>query len=158
MSQVNGEPVEISTRMQPGEWTEESLAELTGSYQQKLGEMGAPAAEIVTKVDHADDGSVRVHVSWQHHGSHTYASLNQSVPGEATTARGNGEAIPPGGTSDDSQGLGAVLGDAERSAIDDPPTARAEASGQEQNDPKLLIYTDAEGETYVEEQDSRPRD
>lgn len=158
MSLHNGEPVEISTRMQPGEWTEESLAELTASYQRKLAEMGAPAAEILTKVKHADDGSVRVHVSWQHRGSHTYASLNQNEAGEAANARGHGEAIPAGEASDDSQGLGAVLGDAERSAIDEPPAARAVSAEREQEVPNLLIYTDAEGETYVEDPGSAARD
>lgn len=64
MSLYQPEPVEISTRMRPGEWTEESLEHLVGTYHQRIMEMGASAADIVTEIDRNDDGSVRVAVSW----------------------------------------------------------------------------------------------
>ena len=64
MSLYQPEPVEISTRMRPGEWTEASLAELVNTYRTRIGEMGAPAADIVTDVERNDDGSVKVAVSW----------------------------------------------------------------------------------------------
>lgn len=64
MSLYQPEPVEISTRMRPGEWTEESLAELVSTYRTRVEEMGAPAAEVATDIERSDDGSVKVVVSW----------------------------------------------------------------------------------------------
>ncbi|MET1089200.1 MAG: hypothetical protein ABWY04_19115 [Arthrobacter sp.] len=64
MSLYQPEPVEISTRMRPGEWTEASLEELVNSYRQRILEMGATATDVVTDVDRSEDGSVRVAVSW----------------------------------------------------------------------------------------------
>jgi hypothetical protein len=64
MTLYQPEPVEISTRMRPGEWTEASLEELVNSYRKRILEMGASAADIVTDIDRNDDGSVRVAVSW----------------------------------------------------------------------------------------------
>lgn len=64
MSLYQPEPVEISTRMRPGEWTEASLEELVANYRTRIAEMGASAADIVTDVERNDDGSVRVAVSW----------------------------------------------------------------------------------------------
>lgn len=147
------EPVEISTRMRPGEWTRESLEELVGSYQQKLREMGAPEQDIKTAVETPEDGSVKVHVSWQHAGVHTVANMDQgqSSVEEAESSRGHGENIPPGETTQDSQGLGAVFGDAERSAIDDPPTSRSTEAGVNGPQSAFRVLTDEEGKTYVED-------
>jgi hypothetical protein len=64
MSLYQPEPVEISTRMRPGEWTEESLEALVSTYRERIMEMGASAGDVVTAIDRADDGSVRVAVSW----------------------------------------------------------------------------------------------
>jgi hypothetical protein len=64
MSLYQPEPVEISTRMRPGEWTEASLEELVANYRTRIAEMGASATDIVTDVERNDDGSVRVAVSW----------------------------------------------------------------------------------------------
>jgi hypothetical protein len=64
MSLYQPEPVEISTRMRPGEWTEDSLEELVNSYRQRIVEMGASITDVVTDVERGDDGSVRVAVSW----------------------------------------------------------------------------------------------
>ncbi len=64
MTLYQPEPVEISTRMRPGEWTEESLAELTDSYRTRITEMGANAGDIVTNIERNDNGSVLVTVSW----------------------------------------------------------------------------------------------
>jgi hypothetical protein len=64
MSLYQPEPVEISTRMRPGEWTEASLEELVNNYRQRIVEMGANATDVVTDVERGDDGSVRVAVSW----------------------------------------------------------------------------------------------
>ncbi|MDF2050619.1 hypothetical protein [Arthrobacter sp. Cr_A7] len=64
MSLYQPEPVEISTRMRPGEWTEASLEELVNTYRTRIVEMGASASEVVTDIERNDDGSVRVAVSW----------------------------------------------------------------------------------------------
>lgn len=58
------EPVEISTRMRPGEWTDATLAELVASYRAKILDMGASASEVVEEIEKHDDGSVKVNVSW----------------------------------------------------------------------------------------------
>ncbi|MFQ4148149.1 hypothetical protein AAGW05_05545 [Arthrobacter sp. LAPM80] len=127
------------------------MSELTASYQRQLHEMGAPKQEVVTEVRQPEDGSAHVRVSWMHRGAHTFSTLNQNEPSEAVTARGNGEDIPQGSATADSQGLGAVLGDAERSSIDEPPTERAADAEKHQQTPDLIMYTTSEGETYVEE-------
>ena len=149
----NAEPVEISTRMRPGEWTDESLQELVGSYQQKLREMGAPEQQIVTAVQTPDDGSAEVHVSWARAGVTTFSDLEQgrSAVAEAENARGDGESIPQGEATRDSKGLGAVLGDAERSAIDEPASSRSVEAGTGGPVPDLLVRTDKHGNTYVED-------
>jgi hypothetical protein len=64
MSLYQPEPVEISTRMRPGEWTEASLEELVSTYRQRIVEMGASVTDVVTDIERGDDGSVRVAVSW----------------------------------------------------------------------------------------------
>ncbi|MBT2535517.1 hypothetical protein [Arthrobacter sp. ISL-69] len=64
MTLYQPEPVEISTRMRPGEWTESSLEELVTSYRAKLMGMGAGPADVITEVERDDDGSVSVAVSW----------------------------------------------------------------------------------------------
>lgn len=64
MTLYQPEPVEISTRMRPGEWTESSLEELVTTYRAKILAMGASASEVVTDVERNDDGSVEVAVSW----------------------------------------------------------------------------------------------
>jgi hypothetical protein len=64
MTLYQPEPVEISTRMRPGEWTESSLEELVTTYRAKILGMGAAASEVATEVLRNDDGSVAVTVSW----------------------------------------------------------------------------------------------
>ena len=64
MTLYQPEPVEISTRMRPGEWTESSLEELVTSYRAKLMEMGAGPTDVITEVERDDDGSISVAVSW----------------------------------------------------------------------------------------------
>ncbi|MFC9770506.1 MULTISPECIES: hypothetical protein [unclassified Pseudarthrobacter] len=64
MTLYQPEPVEISTRMRPGEWTEASLEELVASYRARIVDMGASPADVVTDVERNDDGSVKVAVSW----------------------------------------------------------------------------------------------
>jgi hypothetical protein len=78
MTLYQPEPVEISTRMRPGEWTEDSLVELVDTYRARMAEMGAPAAEVVTEIERNDDGSVKVVVSWT---KPAIAGNEDSVPG-----------------------------------------------------------------------------
>ncbi|MGO4237316.1 hypothetical protein [Pseudarthrobacter sp. YAF2] len=78
MSLYQPEPVEISTRIRPGEWTEESLAELVITYRARIAEMGAPPTEVATDIERNDDGSVKVVVSWV---KAAIAGDEDSVPG-----------------------------------------------------------------------------
>lgn len=149
----DGEPVEISTRMRPGEWTQESLTELLGSYQAKLRAMGAAEAEIETFVETPDDGSAKVKVSWRHLGVQTFADMAQNALPESDNSRGHGEAIPAGDATQDSKGLGAFLGDAERSAIDEPPSRRALDAENQLPDPGIVVITTDDGRTYVEDEE-----
>jgi hypothetical protein len=61
---VPEEPVEISTRMRPGEWTEESLLEHIEDYKQQIRGMGAKESQIVVNVERTEAGAARVLVSW----------------------------------------------------------------------------------------------
>ena len=79
MTLYQPEPVEISTRMRPGEWTESSLEELVTTYRAKLMGMGASVADIVTEVDRNDDGSVRVFVAWRKDDAPNEAATGQAV-------------------------------------------------------------------------------
>jgi hypothetical protein len=151
MNENISEPVEISTRMRPGEWTRETLTELVGAYQQKLKEMGAPDSEIETTVDTPEDGSAQVNVTWIRTGIHTLATTRPTTTEESENSRGHGERMRPGDATQDSQGLGAVLGDAERSPIDGPPTERAAAGEDNQAGPDFVVYTGEDGKSYVED-------
>lgn len=64
MTLYQPEPVEISTRIRPGEWTEESLVALEASYREQLLGMGAAANEIDVVIDRDDGGGVSVVASW----------------------------------------------------------------------------------------------
>lgn len=77
MSLHQPEPVEISTRMRPGEWSETSLEQLVDTYRARIVEMGASPTDIHTDVQRNDDGSVKVVVSWIKTGDMT--------PGGSTT-------------------------------------------------------------------------
>ncbi|MFJ4210247.1 hypothetical protein ACIPY2_17475 [Paenarthrobacter sp. NPDC089675] len=65
---VPTEPVEISTRMRPGEWTEESLAAHIEEYKQQIRGMGAAESEIVTEVERTEQGAAKVVVRWDRRG------------------------------------------------------------------------------------------
>ncbi len=147
----SSEPIEISTRMRQGEWSQESLAELLGSYQNKLREMGAPDDQIKTNVETTDDGAANVHVSWQRTGAYTIAETGQTTVEEAENSRGHGENIAPNETTEAAKGLGAILGDAERSPIDAPPTLRAMEAEQQQEVGDYVVFTDDDGNTHVED-------
>lgn len=151
MNESTNEPVEISTRMQEGEWTEESLSQLVGAYEEKMLEMGAPRNEIETTVEQLDNGAVDVHVGWRRSGVQTFSETGRTGTQEAENARGDGEQIPVGEVTQDSQGLGAVLGDAERSAIDEPATVRSEQAKKDQPPADFVVFTTDEGKSYVED-------
>ncbi|MFF1830288.1 hypothetical protein [Paenarthrobacter sp. NPDC058040] len=61
---VPTEPVEISTRMRPGEWTEESLLEHIEDYKQQIRDMGASESQIITEVERTEEGAAKVVVRW----------------------------------------------------------------------------------------------
>lgn len=78
MTLYQPEPVEISTRMRPGEWTEESLTALVASYRDELLGMGASATEIEIVTDRDEHGGVNVVATWI-----KAAALDEGpVPGE----------------------------------------------------------------------------
>lgn len=64
MSLYQPEPVEISTRMRPGEWTERTLEALIAGYRDKLQAMGADPSEIDVVTDRDDRGGVSVVATW----------------------------------------------------------------------------------------------
>jgi hypothetical protein len=78
MTQYQPEPVEISTRMRAGEWTEASLSELVATYTQKLQGMGAGPGEIDVVTDRDEGGGVSVVATWK-----KAAGNGGEVPGEA---------------------------------------------------------------------------
>lgn len=69
MTGENSEPVEISSRMRPGERAPDTLA------------------GVVTPMGQAEDRSMHVLLSWLHRGLHIFANLNQNEVGKAPTAR-----------------------------------------------------------------------
>ena len=163
MTAENAEPVEISTRFRPGEWTEASLTALTASYQEKIVAMGAASEDIATSIVRGMDGSVAVSVSWDPGAQDSVPAGDaagspagrDAVEGNPEIARGFGEDIPPGDITEDAKGLGAVLGDADRSALDDPPV-KAGTPGQADTDEAPTTFTrhtDEEGEPYLEDTD-----
>lgn len=80
MTLYQPEPVEISTRMRPGEWTEESLAALTAAYREELLAMGASASEIEIVTDRDEHGGVSVVATW----ARPAGPDEGDVPGEST--------------------------------------------------------------------------
>lgn len=88
MTLYQPEPVEISTRMRPGEWTESSLEELVTTYRARILTMGAAVSEIVTEVVRNDDGSVAVSVTWNKGDYADEAEAGAPAPGEAKTGSG----------------------------------------------------------------------
>ena len=115
MTAENAEPVEISTRFRPGEWTEARLTALTASYQEKIVAMGAASEDIATSIDRGMDGSVAVSVSWDPGAQDSVPAGDaagspagrDAVEGNPEIARGFGEDIPPGDITEDAKGLGA---------------------------------------------------
>lgn len=70
MTLYQPEPVEISTRVRPGEWTEDSLAALVANFRQELLGMGAPPEEITVATDRDDRGGVSVVALWTRQPGH----------------------------------------------------------------------------------------
>ncbi len=64
MTLYQPEPVEISTRMRPGEWTEDSLAEIVATYREELRNMGASDPDIDVVTDRDPHGGVSVVATW----------------------------------------------------------------------------------------------
>ncbi|QYF90357.1 hypothetical protein [Arthrobacter sp. PAMC25284] len=64
MTLYQPEPVEISTRMRPGEWTEENLTEIVAAYRNDLMAMGAPASDIRISTERDAHGGVSIVAAW----------------------------------------------------------------------------------------------
>ncbi|MCU1540246.1 MAG: hypothetical protein JWM01_1193 [Arthrobacter sp.] len=83
MTLYQPEPVEISTRMRPGEWTEDSLSELVANYRQELLGMGAAPGEIDIVTDRDEGGGVSVVATWTKAGVTAGEAPGDEVPGDA---------------------------------------------------------------------------
>lgn len=166
MTAENMEPVEISTKFRAGEWNEASLAALTASYREQITAMGAASEEIATRIEHGTDGSVAVFVGWDPVAGQAGAGEVPDLPtarasgseSSLEVARGFGEVIPPGEITEDAKGLGAVLGDADRSAVDEPPQKSGHSPGIRDALSNFTRRTDEEGKPYLEDtEETDPR-
>ncbi|RKR30195.1 PRC-barrel domain-containing protein [Arthrobacter oryzae] len=80
------EPVEISTRVRPGEWTEDTLSSLVASFRDELLRMGAPPEEITVATERDDGGGVSIVATWNRPaGENTEAALDLETPASAPT-------------------------------------------------------------------------
>ena len=78
MTLYQPEPVEISTRIRPGEWTEASLSQLVAAYRKDLLGMGAAPGEIDVVTDRDEHGGVSVVATWR-----KADASGEQVPGDA---------------------------------------------------------------------------
>ncbi|WP_434616447.1 hypothetical protein [Arthrobacter sp. A5] len=74
---------------------------------------------------------------------------------ESYNRRGSPENLAPGEVTKDAKGLGAIFGDADRSAVDDPvkPPSEAESAAMTEMDKKFTSHESESGEKYLTEGD-----
>lgn len=135
MTDLESEPVEISTVLSPGDWTEETLPQVVQSYRDRLIEMGAAQDRLLTSIDRADNGSIKVSVNWD----------RRSIVPEIIEDAGR-----PGRAG--SQGLDAIpLGHGGNALVNEPASPGAtQVSNTGLDDEKVIMYTDDEGTTWLE--------
>lgn len=132
MADLESEPVEISTVLGPGEWTEETLPQVVESYRDRLIDMGAGPDTLLTSIDRADNGSITVNVSWDRRG------MLPDVVEDAGLAGPEGlDAIPRGHTGSPLVNQPSGPGSTQQST-----TGLA--------DEKIVMYTDDDGTTRLE--------
>ncbi|MCZ2405067.1 hypothetical protein IV498_18380 [Paenarthrobacter sp. Z7-10] len=74
------------------------------------------------------------------------------------SSRGGTEGLAPGEVTRDAKGLGAMLGDADRSSLDDPVLApgTADAAAIEDMKNNLTVYEDENGQHYAQDNPTPP--
>ncbi|WP_211320917.1 hypothetical protein [Arthrobacter livingstonensis] len=135
MTDLESEPVEISTVIGPGDWTEETLPQIVQSYRDRLIEMGAGQDSIITSIDRADNGSIKVSVNWDR---------RRIVPEVVEDA---GRVGP-----EDSQRLrGVPLGRVGSPLVNEPSgSGSTQLSVPGPAGEKVIMYTDDDGTTWLE--------
>lgn len=84
MTLYQPEPVEISIRVRPGEWTEDTLPSLVASFRDQLLRMGAPPEEVTVATDRDDRGGVSIVATWNRPaGENTEAARDLETPAAA---------------------------------------------------------------------------
>ncbi|MDJ0355917.1 hypothetical protein [Paenarthrobacter sp. PH39-S1] len=83
------------------------------------------------------------------------SGARSAAQGEDENRRGSSEELAPGEVTQDAKGLGAIFGDADRSASDDPvkPPSEAEAASMAEMDKKFTSHESESGEKYLTEGD-----
>lgn len=89
MTLYQPEPVEISTRLRPGEWTEETLNMLVAGFRDELLRMGAPSAAITVATERDDRGGVSVVVAWNRQPREDPEAVRQATSKTSTEIQGN---------------------------------------------------------------------
>lgn len=135
MTNLESEPVEISTVLSPGDWTEETLPQMVQSYRDRLIEMGAGADNLATSIDRGDNGSIKVSVSWDRRSIVPEAIENAGLPG------------PEG-----SHGLDRIpLGHVGTPLVNEPSGhGSTHQPTRGLADEEVIMYTDEDGTTWVE--------
>lgn len=135
MTEMESEPVEISTVLGPGEWTEETLPQRIQFYRDRLIDMGAGADILVTSLDRGGNGSIKVSVSWDRRSIVPEIIDDAGLPG------------PEG-----SHGLdGIPLGHVGSPLVNEPSgDGSTQQSTRGLADEKIIMYTDEVGTTWVE--------
>lgn len=64
MTLYQPEPVEMSTRIRPGEWSDDTLAEVVANFREELLQMGARSEAITVAIERDDHGGVSVVATW----------------------------------------------------------------------------------------------
>lgn len=160
MEELSGEPVQVSTHLSEGEWTPQTVDALIASYKEQLVSMGATEPELRTDVDELEDGSVDVRVSWHHHGVRAFDDFSGPVApapvggaADPVTGPGSEHQHLEGRTTEGSNGLGSVFGEADRSAQESEPGDRRAALDDPTVTPEVRstpVVTDAEGYTHLQ--------
>ncbi len=115
MDQLQNQPVEISNRLNEGEWTQESVDQLLEKYRRDFADMGAQPEEVTAEAVPTADGGVDVKAVWNRQGARSFEDFGSPASSNHANAGALGEAIPEGATTEGSRGLGAVYGEADRS-------------------------------------------
>lgn len=116
MNPIQNQPVEISNRLNPGEWTPQSLDELLDKYRRDFADMGAQPHEVTTEAVPTEGGGMDVKAVWNRTGEHRFEDFGAPQSSNHVSEGELGEAEPDGLTTEGSKGIGALYGEADRSS------------------------------------------